>query len=179
MIDRNFYFQLHENAKAFPYVCRKGAMTNLVAWMRGIRPCKPRVLFSFTYSLPSLLPLLAPRTDDRSFPCVFGWPDLVGSVPLRVKTSGTRATKPSDPFPGQKALPEMFESSNKVEMGSAAWMGANEYEDDLEFHQRATNFLGNVKWDHLTAICSEQREECPVTLQRSFRLAISTRYGRW
>lgn len=73
----------------------------------------------------------------------------------------------------------MFESSNKVEMGSAAWMGANEYEDDLEFHQRATNFLGNVKWDHLTAICSEQREECPVTLQRSFRLAISTRYGRW
>lgn len=57
MIDRNFYFQLHENAKAFPYVCRKGAMTNLVAWMRGIRPCKPREFSSLSLT-PSPLSFL-------------------------------------------------------------------------------------------------------------------------
>ncbi|CAI7648176.1 unnamed protein product [Penicillium manginii] len=46
-------------------------------------------------------------------------------------------------------------TSDQVDVGSATWLGTDEYENDSEFTQRANNFLRDTKWDRLISVCCE------------------------
>ncbi|KAJ5109266.1 hypothetical protein N7456_005941 [Penicillium angulare] len=46
-------------------------------------------------------------------------------------------------------------TSNKVNVGSASWLGADGYDKDSEFAQRANRFLRDINWDRLKEICCE------------------------
>lgn len=52
----------------------------------------------------------------------------------------------------------MAASDSTKNLGSASWIGADEYGSDGEFHERATSFLATVKWDVLASISSRLRD---------------------
>lgn len=60
-------------------------------------------------------------------------------------------------------------ASNQVDIGSATWVGTDEYEDDSEFTQRANNFLQNIDWDRLIKVCSNHRD-IPCHLSEKFSI---------
>ncbi|KAJ5082722.1 Protein kinase-like domain [Penicillium argentinense] len=60
------------------------------------------------------------------------------------------------------------EAPKILEVGSKAWLGPDEYEDDSEFHVRGTKFLAGVNWGKLTEICSKHRHGPPSILEKKF-----------
>jgi hypothetical protein len=55
-------------------------------------------------------------------------------------------------------------------LGSASWIGADEYEPGDEFHERATTFLATVKWDVLASISSRLRNGVPCKLSGTYSI---------
>lgn len=52
-------------------------------------------------------------------------------------------------------------------MGSAAWIGAEVYEEGHALHKRATTFIAEVRWDKVTSLCSNLRN-VPCDIGRNF-----------
>lgn len=62
------------------------------------------------------------------------------------------------------------ESTPSLEVGSSAWEGLDACEEGDEFYQRATQFLADIKWDQLTAICSANHDDVPCKLEDGFSM---------
>ena len=58
----------------------------------------------------------------------------------------------------------------RIEIGSATWLGATEYEDDVSFFGRANTFLDRTRWDRLLEICSQHRNGMQCKLAEGFSL---------
>ncbi|KAJ5832465.1 hypothetical protein N7474_000776 [Penicillium riverlandense] len=55
-------------------------------------------------------------------------------------------------------------------LGSASWIGADEYEPGGEFHERATTFLETVKWEVLASISSRLRNGVPCEFSETYSI---------